>query len=178
MDSITDPANRTTQYGWCTCGALTSITDPKNQTTTFNRDIQSRVYQKVFQDGTTIDYLYEGQIAPNTAGATSHLQSSTDAKSQRTNYTYFADDNIRQVSYTNTAGQPLTPPMPSVGYTYDPNYNRVSTMLDGIGTTSYGYNPIAVPPALGAGQLASIDAPLANDTITFGHDQLARLPNP
>ena len=30
MDSITDPANRTTQYGWCTCGALTSITDPKN----------------------------------------------------------------------------------------------------------------------------------------------------
>ena len=75
MDSITDPANRTTQYGWCTCGALASITDPKNQTTTFNRDIQGRVYQKVFQDGTTIDYLYEGQTAPNTAGATSRLQS-------------------------------------------------------------------------------------------------------
>jgi len=83
MDSITDPANRTTQYGWCTCGALTSITDPKNQTTTFNRDIQSRVYQKLFQDGTTIDFLYEGQTAPNTGGATSRLQSSTDAKSQR-----------------------------------------------------------------------------------------------
>src|SRR5204863_410418 len=71
MDSITDPANRTTQYGWCTCGALTSITDPQIQTTTFNRDIQSRVYQKVFQDGTTIDYLYEGQSAPNTAGVSS-----------------------------------------------------------------------------------------------------------
>jgi YD repeat-containing protein len=177
MDSITDPANRTTLYGWCTCGALTSITDPKNQTTTFYRDIQGRVYQKVFQDGTTIDYLYEGQSAANTAGATSRLKSSTDAKSQRTNYTYFADDNIQQVSYTNLAGQALTPPTPSVSYTYDSNYNRVATMVDGTGTTTYSYNPIAVPPALGAGQLASIDAPLANDTITFSYDQLGRVTN-
>jgi RHS repeat-associated protein len=177
MDSITDPANRTTLYGWCTCGALTSITDPKNQMTTFYRDIQSRVYQKAFQDGTTIDYLYEGQTAPNTAGATSRLQSSTDAKSQRTNYSYFADDTVHQITYTNTAGQPLTPPTPSVSYTYDANYNRVATMVDGIGTTTYGYNPIAAPPALGAGQLASIDAPLANDTITFGYDQLGRVTN-
>jgi RHS repeat-associated protein len=177
MDSITDPANRTTQYGWCTCGALTSITDPKNQTTTFYRDIQSRVYQKVFQDGTTIDYLYEGQTTPNTAGATSRLLSSTDAKSQRTNYLYFADDNIQQISYTNIAGQPLTPPTPSVTYSYDPNYNRVSTMVDGIGTTTYAYNPIAVPPTLGAGQLVSIDAPIANDTITFSYDQLGRVTN-
>lgn len=177
MDSITDPANRTTLYGWCTCGALTSITDPKNQTTTFNRDIQSRVYQKVFQDGTTIDYLYEGQTTPNTAGATSRLQSSTDAKSQRTNYLYFADDAVQQISYTNLAGQPLTPPTPTVTYTYDPNHSRLATMVDGTGTTTYGYNPITVPPALGAGQLASIDAPLANDTITFGYDQLGRVTN-
>ena len=177
IDSITDPANRTTQYGWCTCGAMTSITDPKNQTTTFHRDVQGRVYQKVFQDGTTIDYLYEGQTAPNTAGATSRLQSSTDAKSQRTNYLYFADDAIQQISYTNLAGQPLTPPTPGVSYTYDPNYSRVATMVDGTGTTTYGYHPIAVPPALGAGQLASIDAPLANDTITFSYDQLGRLTN-
>jgi hypothetical protein len=64
------------------------------------------------EDGTTIDYLYEGQTAPNTAGATSRLQSSTDAKSQRTNYSYFADDTVHQITYTNTAGQPLTPPTP------------------------------------------------------------------
>lgn len=177
MDSITDPANRTTQYGWCTCGSLTSITDPKNQTTAFNRDLQSRVYQKVFQDGTTIDYLYEGQTAPNTAGATSRLQSSTDAKSQRTNYLYFADDDVQQISYTNLAGQPLTPPTPTVSYTYDPKFSRLATMVDGTGTTAYGYHPIAVPPALGAGLLASINAPLANDTITFTYDQLGRVSN-
>lgn len=175
MDSITDPANRTTQYEWCTCGALASITDPKNQTTAFNRDIQGRVYQKVFQDGTTIDYLYEGQTEPNTAGATSRLQSTTDAKSQRTNYLYFADDTIRQTTYTNLAGQPLTPPTPGVTYTYDPHYRRAATMVDGIGTTTYAYHPVTVPPALGAGQLASTDAPLANDTTTFAYDQLGRV---
>jgi YD repeat-containing protein len=42
-----------------------------------------------------------------------------------------------------------------LGYTYDPNYNRVQTMADGTGTTTYAYNAISVPPSLGAGQLAS-----------------------
>ena len=172
MDSITDPANRTTHYGWCNCGALESITDPKLQITTFYRDIQSRVYQKVFNDGTTINYLYEGQTAPNTAGATSRLKSSTDAKNQRTNYSYFADDNLAQITYTDTSGQPLNPPTPSVSYTYDPNYNRVLTMVDGSGTTVYGYNPVTVPPVLGANRLASIDGALPNDTITFSYDEL------
>jgi hypothetical protein len=50
-------------------------------------------------------------------------------------------------------------------------------MVDGIGTTSYAYNSIAVPPALGASQLASIDASLANDTINFSYDQLDRVTN-
>src|SRR5947208_13956718 len=50
-------------------------------------------------------------------------------------------------------------------------------MIVGIGTTTYSYNAIAVPPTLGAGQLASIDAPLANDTITFSYDQLGRVTN-
>lgn len=175
MDSLKDPANRTTLYGWCSCGSLDSITDPKNQITTFKRDLQSRVYQKLFADGTTINYLYEGQTAANTGGATSRFQSVTDAKSQRTNYTYFADDNIQQISYTDTNGQPLNPVTPSVSFTFDPNYNRVKTMADGIGSTVYAYNPIAVPPALGANQLASIDGPLANDTITFSYDQLGRV---
>ncbi|HAF15738.1 MAG TPA: hypothetical protein DCK99_19005 [Blastocatellia bacterium] len=177
MDSIKDPLNRTTLFGWCTCGSLTSITDPKNQVTTFNRDLEGRVYQKVFADNTTVNYLYDGQTAANTAGASSRLKSSTDAKNQRTNYFYFADDNIQQITYTDINGQPLNPATPSVSYTYDPNYNRVKTMIDGTGTTTYAYNPIAVPPALGAGQLASIDGALPNDTITFGYDELGRVTN-
>jgi RHS repeat-associated protein len=174
MVSIKDPANRTTQYGWCTCGALTSMTDPKNQTTTFSHDIQSRLYQKVFADGTTVDYLHEGQSAANTVGATSRLKSSTDAMNRRTNYAYFADDSVQQVSYTTTSGQPLSPPTPSLNYTYDSNYKRISTMSDGTGLTTYGYNPVSIPPGLGAGRLSTIDGPLANDTLSFGYDQLGR----
>jgi YD repeat-containing protein len=174
MDSITDPLNRITQYGWCTCGALTSITDAKNQVTTFNRDLQSRVYQKVFANGTSINYLYEGQTAANGAGATSRLQSFTDAKNQRTNYTYYNDDKVKQVSYTNTAGQQLSPPTPTVTFTYDPNYNRVATMADGTGTTTYAYKPITGGVSLGAGLLQSVDGPLVNDTITYTYDELGR----
>ncbi len=177
MDSITDPENRTTFYDWCTCGQLESITDPKQQVTTFHRDIQGRVFQKVFNDSTTIDYLFEGQTGPNAAGATSRLQSSTDAKGQRTNYTYFADNNVAQVAYTDSNGAALNPPTSSVSYSYDPSYNRQATMADGSGTTAYAYNPVTVPPALGANQIASIDGPLSNDTITYTYDELGRVSN-
>src|SRR5207253_7392013 len=64
-----------------------------------------------------------------------------------------------------------------VSFTYDSHYNRVSTMVAGVGTTTYGYNPITFSPALGAGQLTSVDGPLLNDTITFSYDQLGRINN-
>jgi len=66
----------------------------------------------------------------------------------------FCRRQIQQISYTNTSGQPLNPSTPSVSFTYDPNYERIKTMVDGSGTTTYAYNPIVVPPVLGAGQLA------------------------
>ena len=168
MDSIKDPENRETIYGWCTCGSLTSITENGN-VTTFNRDIQSRVYEKVFQDTTKITYLYEGQTAPNTAGATSRLQSSTDAKNQQTNYLYYADENLHQVSYANAVI-----PTSTVSYIYDPNYNRVTSMTDGIGTTNYTYYPVAAG-ILGAGKLHETSGPLPNSTIALGYDELGRV---
>jgi RHS repeat-associated protein len=96
----------------------------------------------------------------------------TDAQGQSTNYTYFVDNNLQQVSYTNAIHT-----TPSVSYVYDTNYNRLITMTDGTGLTTYGYNPIAVPPSLGAGRLASIDGPLANDAITYSYDELGRVTN-
>ena len=170
MDSITDPENRITRYGWCACGSLTSITDPNDKTTTFNRDIQSRVYEKVFQDMTKISYLYEGQTAPNAPGATSRLQSSTDGKSQQTNYFYDPDDNLQQVSYANAVI-----PTPTVSYTYDANYNRLKSMVtNGIGTTDYTYYPVA-PGALGATRLHQTRGPLPDSTVALEYDSLGRV---
>src|SRR5205823_7703740 len=81
MDSITHPLGRTTLYNWCTCGSLTSYTDARGKVTTFNRDLQSRVYLKVFADTTSVNYAYEN--------TTRRLNSITDAPHQTTNYRYF-----------------------------------------------------------------------------------------
>ncbi len=176
MDSIIDPLGRTTHYSWCRCGSLESITDPKDQTTTFNRDLQGRVYQKVFADNTTVNYLFGGQTAPNTIGATSRLKSSTDALNRRANYSYFIDGNLSQVSYTNTSGGQLSPPTASVAYGYDENYNRVREIrVDNVVQLDYDYYQIDSPPALGAGRLQTIDGPLENDTVAFTYDELGRV---
>jgi YD repeat-containing protein len=165
LESITDPLGHTTRYGWCVCGALTSITDPNRNVTTFNRDLQGRVYQKVFSDSATVDYLFEGQNGPNTAGATSRLKSATDALNRRTNYSYFNDDRISQIYYTDSSGNPLNPPTHSVEYTYDISYNRIESMADETGITTYSYYPIGSSPTLGAGRLATIDGPLGDEPI-------------
>jgi YD repeat-containing protein len=64
-----------------------------------------------------------------------------------------------------------------VSYTYDTKYSRLATMVDGIGTTQYAYHGITAPPALGAGRLASVDGPWANDVITYQYDALGRVVN-
>ena len=94
---------------------------------------------------------------------------------RRTNYSYFVDGNVSQVSYTDVSGGQLKPSTPSVNYTYDPNYNRIATMIDGTGETMYEYYKIDSPPERGAGQLRSIDGPLADDTIAFTYDEVGRV---
>jgi RHS repeat-associated protein len=165
--SVTDPLTRKTSFGWCKCGALASMTDALMHTTTWNRDLQGRLTSKVLADNTHADYVYET--------TTSRLKQMTDAKNQVTNYQYFGDDNLKQVSYTNA-----TIATPTVNYTYETTYNRIATMADGTGTTTYAYHPVVAlpsPPQLGATQLASVDGPLSNDTITYGYDELGRVLN-
>ncbi len=101
---------------------------------------------------------------------TSRLKKVTDPKLQDTNYTYLADDKLQQTTYTNAVIS-----TPSVSFTYDANYVRVATMADGTGTTTYGYHTVTTPAALGATQLASVDGPLTNDTITYEYDELGRV---
>jgi RHS repeat-associated protein len=170
LDKVTDPLDRITQYNWCACGALESIIDARGKETTFFRDLQSRVYRKEFDDGNGIDYLYEGQTVANGPGTDSRLQSMTDALNQTTHYSYYPDDRIFQVTYTGALN-----PTPTVTYTYDPDYNRVATMLtEGIGLTQYFYYAIAPNPVPGAGKLHYVDGPFLNDTITYEYDELGR----
>jgi len=157
-----DPLGRITRLAWCKCGALRALVDPAGNATTWNHDVQGRLTAKNFPDGTQVKYTYET--------TTSRLKTITDAMGQKTNLLYFNDNALQQVSYTQA-----TVATPTVSYTYDPIYPRAATMTDGVGTTAYAYNPIPVTPTLGAGRLAAIDGPFANDTLTYTYDSLGRI---
>ena len=159
-----DPLGRVTQYEWCKCGAMTALIDPKGRTTTWDYDVQSRRTAKHYADGSTITYTYEN--------TTSRLKSKFDEEGQETDYEYYPDNNRKRLSYPNA-----TVATPTVTYTYDPDYSRILTMQDGIGTTTYSYIPITATPTLGAGRLASVSGPLPNSMVTYQYDQLGRMVN-
>jgi hypothetical protein len=100
------------------------------------------------------------------------LKSVTDAKNQTTIYDYFVDSNLKQVTYSNALVG-----TPSASFTYDTNFNRLVTMTDGNGVTTYSYNPITSTPALGAGRLSAVDGPFTSDTVTYFYDELGRVTN-
>jgi YD repeat-containing protein len=162
LSEVEDAQGRVTRFDWCSCGSqLEGLTDPMGRVTTWVRDLNGKVVAKVLDDHTRTAYTYDS------AG---RLAQRIDAKGQLTQYDYFADGALKQVSYPNA--QKATP---TVSYTYDGKYSRLATMTDGIGTTQYGYWPIATPPSLGAGRLATVDGPWANDTITYQYDALGRV---
>jgi hypothetical protein len=57
--------------------------------------------------------------------------------------------NLRQVSYMNVVVATR-----SVSFTYDTNYNRRMSMVDGVGTNQHSYH--AYTNGLGAGRLLSL----------------------
>jgi RHS repeat-associated protein len=161
---VQDALNRIVRFDWCRCGGLGSISDPLGRTTTWLRDVQGRVTAKQYADGSQISYSYERNSG--------RLKTATDEKGQVTQYQYNLDDNVAQVSYSNAVVA-----TPSVSFSYDPIYSRVASMTDGMGVTTYSYNPLPAGPTLGAGRLAAIDGPLPNDTITYQYDELGRITN-
>ena len=157
----TDPLGRATLFQWCNCGSIKSLTDPMGRTTQWHTDVQGRLVAKQYGDGSKVSYSYEN--------ASGRLRQVVDEKLQVKQFAYNRDNTLRSISYLNAAV-----PTPAVSYTYDPDYERQVSMTDGTGTTLYSYSPITGSPALGAGKLASVDGPLANDTITYIYDELGR----
>lgn len=157
----TDPLDRATLFQWCKCGSLKSLTDPMGRTTAWRHDIQGRVKRKEYADGSRVTYRYENTI--------SRLSQKIDEKLQVTQYDYNRDDTLSGIIYNNA-----TVATPPVAFEYDVDYRRLSSMTDGTGTTLYRYIPITPAPALGAGQVASVDGPLPDDAIAFSYDELGR----
>ena len=160
--AVIDSADRVTNYSRCICGELTAITDPLLHKTSFAQDIEGRTINKTFPDSSQVQYGYEN--------STSRLKTVTDATGQVTTYSYNEDNTVAQMVYTNA-----TVATPTVSFTYDPVYPRLTKMVDGTGTTTYVFNPITTTPTLGAGRLGSETGPLGNTaTIAYTYDQLGR----
>lgn len=157
--TLTDPAGRVTRYEWCRCGDLRAMTDPMGRTTRWRYDLQGRLIAKEYPDGSKVSL----QLHPATGWVTAR----TDDKGQVALFDYHLDGQRRSVSWANAAV-----PTPPVTWTYDAAYGRPATMTDSQGVTAYAFHP---PGVAGARQLASIDGPWANDTITFSYDAAGRL---
>ena len=160
--AVRDPLGRTITQQWCTCGSLDKIIDANGNATTWERDLQGRVTREIRADSSAWEYTYEN--------TTSRLKQQKDPKNQIRAQEYFLDGNLKQTSYSGVAVA-----TPNVSFTYDAVYSRRATMTDGVGTTTYTYNPVTASPTLGAGQLASVDGPLANDTVSYTYDELKRV---
>jgi RHS repeat-associated protein len=163
--STRDPAGRTTTQEWCTCGSLEKLVDPNGNTTTWDHDVQGRVTKETRANATFKTMVYET--------TTSRLKKTIDAKLEEIQYAYSIDDKLLSKTYVNAEH-----PTPNVSLSYaDPAtgfldaHGRLRQMVDGTGTTIYSYVPFG---QLGAGQLASVDGPLANDTVSYGYDELGR----
>jgi RHS repeat-associated protein len=157
--AMRDPGGRTTTVQWCACGSLDKLIDAKGQVTSWTYDVQGRVIAETRANATQASYAYET--------TTSRTKSSTDALGQVTTYTYNADDTLQQIAYTNAVIA-----TPSVTYVHDPNYRRVTATASGAGSTTYTYKPAG---GLGAGLVASVDGPMANDTVEYDYDELGRV---
>jgi RHS repeat-associated protein len=161
LTQVQDALNRVTHYDWCECGALTSLTDPMGRMTSWQHDFQNRVIAKLYPDGSRIGYNYDT--------ASSRLKSVVDEKGQLSVYDYFHDDTISRISYPNA--QVSTP---TVTFGYDTNYPRLTSMQDGIGTTTWSYYP---PGALGALQISLGVGPWNNASVQYQYDALGRETN-
>jgi RHS repeat-associated protein len=158
----TDPLGRVTHFEWCRCGDIKSLIDPMGRTTAWLSDVQGRRIAKQYSDGSKTQYVYEN--------TTSRLRQVIDERQQSIFYAHNSDDTLRAVTYANAKV-----PTPPVSFTYDPDYERVASMRDGVGTSIYTYYPITGAPALGAGRLAAVDGPLSNDTANYIYDETGRL---
>ncbi len=165
VKEIQDSLGRITRFDWCNCGSLDSMTDPMGRVTSWTRDLQGRVTAKVYPNTTTNYFIYETN--------SSRLWMTVDAKNQTNIYSYYIDNNLKSVVYTNAAVA-----TPTVSYTYDTtNLNRLLTMVDGTGTNTYTYHSLTGAGNFGLGQLASVNGPLTNDTVSFDYDRLGRVTN-
>ena len=162
-ESVTATTTRTTSYDYYEDGTLEDIIDANGNDTHYTIDIESRPITKTYAYGTasaqTETYAYEN--------TTSRLHSITDALGQVKTLSYAKDNRISGITYTSSVNT-----TPNVTFAWDTYYPRMTSMVDGLGTTSYSYTAVGTDGAL---KLSSVQGPFTNNTIGLTYDALGRL---
>ncbi|HEY3854175.1 MAG TPA: RHS repeat-associated core domain-containing protein [Verrucomicrobiae bacterium] len=137
----TNALGYTTKFAYDGAGDLLSLTDPNNSRTTWGYDSYGRVTNEVDATGAAIfTYAYD---------AAGRLTNRWSVGKGNTGYTYDSVGNLTGAMHPNS---------PSVSYLYNA-MNWLTQMSDGIGTTTFAYDP--------SGHLASEGGLWANDTVSY-----------
>ncbi len=147
LKESTDPLGRKTKYCWCDCGSIAELTDPAGHKTAWHHDLQGRVIQKVYADGTDVDYSYGERSG--------WLDSITDALGQVTSYRHNLDNSHQITQYSNEVNATS-----DVSVQYDPVFPRTLSSKNGWGKNSNEF-PVYDGPILLTG------TPTTNDVVNF-----------
>lgn len=154
--STTDALGAVTRYDYWENGKLKSITDPKGNVTSWTIDVEGRPATKRYADGSTTVYNYDDG---------GRLKAVRDALGQIKQYSYTVDNRFSTIGYSYAVN-----PTPGVSFSYDPYFPRLSSMIDGNGTTSWSY---VAPGTNGALALQGESGPMG--AVTYSYDALGRV---
>ena len=149
LTSVQEPGRGITQYEYDANGKLVRMEDANGRETRFEYDDEGRLYRKYDADGKYVEYGY------NNNGL---LETRTSARGIQATYSYTAGHKLSGITYSDSTS--------GAAYTYD-SYGRLNTITDGLGTHDYDF--------FNNDRLATVDGPWANDTISYGYDNLNRI---
>ena len=144
---VQDAKGQSVGYDYDPEGNMVRLLDSKGVSTKWTYDSVNRVSKKIYGDGLGDSYSYD------TIGNT---QSRTDAKGNKTTSIYDNTGNLVRIDY---------PTMTDVTMSYDV-LDRVTNMVDGLGTRSFGYDTL--------NRVTQVNGVYGNDVVTYGYDNLGR----
>jgi len=150
------PNSETMSYTYNAAGNLLALTDGRGKVTTWTYDSEGRVWKKRYA-GDAFDQIVYGYNANGRLTARRYYSNATTY--QETLYTYDANGNVTLVNYPSGTTD--------ITLAYDVN-NRVSSMTDAVGTSTYNYTAWGAP--------LTEDGPWTGttDLLTYGYDTARR----
>ena len=160
------PDGGITGYEWYANNTLHKLIDPMGNRTEWVRDAQGKVEAKINPDGSRTEFTYE----PLSARMATMTMPNDIASGQSTaSYRYYIDNALASIDYTDPATS-------DEAFAYEDDLGRITTHIDGLGTTTYSYTPFNASAAVNSeGKLYEIDGPWAHDTIRYAYDFRNRL---